>query len=71
MEHWVIIIVLTSGLALPLSDFTSELDCRAGLEEMTFTNGAWGGCMKVDDALLSDREKRGRAPLRFKRKVRQ
>ena len=63
MEHWLIIIVLTSGIAFPLSDFISETDCRAALKEMTFASGAYGGCMQIDDSKVNMREG-PRVPLR-------
>jgi len=52
MEHWLIILTLSTGEAFPIADFTSEHECYATLEEWKFDNGASGGCMIVDDSKI-------------------
>jgi hypothetical protein len=52
MEHWLIILTLSSGEAFPIADFATENQCYAALEEWTFDGGAKGGCMLVDDSRI-------------------
>jgi hypothetical protein len=52
MEHWLIILTLSSGEAFPIADFATENQCYAALEEWTFDGGAKGGCMLVDDSKI-------------------